>query len=123
MKKFLFLLLLSSQVVMADDTIPEIDHTGWEITYYGNTYKTPRKTASGERFDMNALTCASMAHPFGTKLKVVNPKNGKSAVVRVTDRGRFGKKQLDLTYGAFGKIANHRDGRVKVHVYRIVEGK
>ena len=55
---------------------------------------------------MNAMTCASMIHPFGTILKVTNTKNGKSVIVRVTDSGRFSSNKLDLTYVAWGKIAD-----------------
>ena len=110
-----------SLFMMADDTIPEVNHQNWEATYYGDRYKTRRHTANGERFDKNAMTCASMVHPFGTMLKVINPKNGKSIIVRVTDRGRFKNQQLDLTWGAFGKIATHREGRIKIHVYKIKE--
>ena len=73
---------------------------------------------------MNAMTCASMIHPFGTILKVTNTKNGKSVIVRVTDRGRFSSNKLDLTYGAWGKIAeldkngnpNYRAGILPIKV-------
>lgn len=95
-----------------------------KASYYGNTYKGKRRTANGEVFNMNAMTCASMIHPFGTILKVTNTKNGKSVIVRVTDRGRFSSNKLDLTYGAWGKIAeldkngnpNYRAGILPIKV-------
>lgn len=95
-----------------------IEHQGgYTATYYGNTYKTVRHTANGDVFDKNAMTCAAPKHyKFGTMLKVTNVNNGKSVTVRVNDRGRFGNKTIDLTHGAFGKIANHRSGRIKVNV-------
>ena len=95
----------------------EIAHNGWTATYYGNTYKTVRHTANGDVFDKNAMTCAAPKHyKFGTMLKVTNINNGKSIVVRVNDRGGFGNRTVDLTHGAFGKIANHSSGRIKVNV-------
>ncbi|MDB5590004.1 MAG: septal ring lytic transglycosylase RlpA family lipoprotein [Enterovirga sp.] len=48
-----------------------------------------RKTASGERFDQNALTAAHRSLPFGTKVKVVDQKSGRAIVVRINDRGPF----------------------------------
>lgn len=95
----------------------EIVHNGWTATYYGNYYKTVRHTANGDVFDKNAMTCAAPKHyKFGTMLKVTNINNGKSVVVRVNDRGGFGNRTVDLTHGAFGKIANHSSGRIKVNV-------
>ena len=90
--------------------IEKVDKRINKASYYGNTYRyingKPRHTANGDVFDMNAMTCASMIHPFGTMLKVTNTKNGKTVIVRVTDRGRFSSNKLDLTYGAWGKIAD-----------------
>ena len=89
----------------------------WTATYYGNHYKGSRRNANGEPFDMNALTCAAPARfPFGTRLRVTNTANGKSVVVRVCDRPTTRLQIIDLTYGAFGKIASHRAGRVNVKV-------
>jgi peptidoglycan lytic transglycosylase len=57
-------------------------------------------TASGEKFNPNAMTCASPWLPFGTILKVTLLENGRSVVVRVNDRGPFGGGVIDLTVGA-----------------------
>ena len=46
-----------------------------------------RRTASGETFNTNELTAAHRTLPFGTKVRVVNKKTGKSVVVRINDRG------------------------------------
>ena len=60
-----------------------------------------RKTASGERLHKDSLTCAHRTYPFGTKLKVYNPANGRSVVVKVTDRGPFVRGRIiDLSWGA-----------------------
>ena len=55
-------------------------------SYYGPGFHG-RRTANGERFDMHAMTAAHRTLPFGTLVKVTNLSNGKSTVVRVTDRG------------------------------------
>ena len=55
-------------------------------SYYAKHF-TGHKTASGERYDPNALTAAHRTLPLGTQVRVVNPKNDKSVVVTVNDRG------------------------------------
>ena len=60
-----------------------------------------RKTASGEKLHPDSLTCAHRTYPFGTMLKVYNPANGRSVVVRVTDRGPYvGGRIIDLSWRA-----------------------
>lgn len=57
-----------------------------------------RKTASGEVFNQNALTAAHRYLPFGTRVKVVDPKTGRSVVVRINDRGPFAHgRVIDLS--------------------------
>ena len=85
-------------------------------TWYGNQFHG-RMTASGERFNQHAMTCASNKHKFGTRLKVTNTANGKSVVCRVNDRGRLGKGVVvDLSKGAFAKTAPLSKGKIKVKV-------
>ena len=55
-------------------------------SWYGEPHHG-RLTASGERFDMNALTAAHPTLPFGTRLRVVNLDNDREVEVRVNDRG------------------------------------
>lgn len=60
-----------------------------------------RKTASGERLHSDSLTCAHRSYPFGTKLVVYNPANGRSVIVKVTDRGPFVRGRIiDLSWRA-----------------------
>ena len=60
-----------------------------------------RKTASGERLHPDSLTCAHRSYPFGTKLMVYNPANGRSVIVKVTDRGPFVRGRIiDLSWRA-----------------------
>ena len=85
-------------------------------TWYGNQFHG-RLTASGERFNQNAMTCASNRYKLGTRLKVTNTANGKSVGCRVNDTGKFGRGVVvDLSKGAFAKIAPLSQGKVKVKV-------
>ena len=66
-------------------------------SFYGN--ESGSKTASGERFNENAMTCAHRSLPFGTKLRVSH--GGRSIVVTVNDRGPFVRgRVLDLSTAA-----------------------
>ena len=57
-----------------------------------------RKTASGETFNTNDLTAAHRTLPFGTRVRVVNRRNGQSVVVRINDRGPYaGGRVIDLS--------------------------
>ena len=69
-----------------------------KATYYSKSI-TGALTSSGERLHHDSLTCAHRTYPFGTMLKVTNLKNGKSVVVRVTDRGPFARGRIiDLSW-------------------------
>lgn len=64
-----------------------------------------RKTASGDRYDQNEMTCAHRTLPFGTELEVTNPETGKSVDVTVNDRGPYKKNRaLDLSKAAARKL-------------------
>ncbi len=67
-----------------------------ESTWYGPGFAGHR-TADGEIFNPNALTCASPWLPFNTQLRVTNLATGLSVQVRVNDRGPFGRGVLDLS--------------------------
>lgn len=74
-----------------------------------------RQTASGERFNKNDLTAAHKTLKFGTRVKVTNPKNGKTVVVRINDRGPFIKgRVLDLSEKAASMIGIKSRGVAKV---------
>jgi rare lipoprotein A len=74
-------------------------------TWYGTVFNG-RKTASGETFDMYAMTACHPTLPFGSLVKVVNLHNKRSVVVRITDRGDLGKGHvIDLSYGAAQRLA------------------
>ena len=66
-------------------------------SYYGN--ESGSRTASGQRFNQNALTAAHRSLPFGTKLRVTH--RGQSVIVTINDRGPFIRSRvLDLSKGA-----------------------
>lgn len=91
--------------------------TGY-ATYYSDEFNG-RKTASGELFDMNALTAAHRTLPFGTKVRVMNLGNNKSVVVRINDRmpANFKSERIiDLSLAAAKSLDLIRIGVVKVSV-------
>ncbi|MCB2378676.1 septal ring lytic transglycosylase RlpA family protein [Hymenobacter sp. BT635] len=83
-------------------------------SWYGREHQGHR-TSNGERFDRFKYTCAHKTLPFGTKLRVTNPSNGKSVVVRVSDRGPFRHQRiLDLSEVAARPLDIVRRGAVSV---------
>jgi rare lipoprotein A len=87
-----------------------------EASYYGHELAGNR-TASGERFDPQALTAAHRTLPLGSKLRVTNTANGKSVIVRVNDRGPFAKRRvLDMSLAAAHKISMVRAGKALVRM-------
>jgi rare lipoprotein A len=86
------------------------------VSWYGGQFQN-RATASGERFDLNALTMAHPTLPFGTKVLVTNLRNGRSVVVRVNDRGPFvGHRIADLSQAAASFLGMMRRGVAKVRI-------
>lgn len=83
-------------------------------SYYGPGFHG-RRTASGEPFNRYGLTAAHRTLPFGTKLLIVNPDNGREVVVRVNDRGPFTPRySLDLSEGAALRIGRRASGPVQI---------
>ena len=84
-------------------------------SWYGSVFHG-RKTASGERFNMFAMTACHPTLPFGTVVRVVNKDNKRSVVVRITDRGDLVDEGriIDLSYAAAQKLAMAKDGLAKV---------
>ena len=76
-----------------------------------------RKTASGERLHNDSLTCAHRSYPFGTLLKVMNPANGRSVIVRVTDRGPYVRGRIiDVSWRAAKELGIIGEGIATVFV-------
>lgn len=81
-------------------------------SWYGPGFNG-RRTASGEVFDQDRLTAAHRTYPFGTRLRLTNPKNGKSCVVVVNDRGPFvSGVDIDISRGASRAISRLDTGPV-----------
>lgn len=73
-------------------------------TFYSNRLHGQR-TSDGSRYHRDSLTCAHRTYKLGTILQVTNPQNGKSVVVKVTDRGPYSRRlMIDLSYRAAKEI-------------------
>jgi len=78
-----------------------------------------KKTASGTRFNQNAMTAAHKSLPFGTKVKVVDQRTGKSVRVTINDRGPFIKGRIiDLSKQAATELGMRDRGHTKVCLTR-----
>jgi len=85
-------------------------------SWYGKKFHG-KKTASGERFNMYAMTAAHKTLPFNSRVRVTNLENNKSVKVRINDRGPWTKgRTIDLSYAAAKKIDMIEKGVVKVRV-------
>ena len=74
-----------------------------------------RLTASGERFDMHALTAAHKTLPFGTRVLVHNERNGRKVLVRINDRGPFvAGRVIDLSRAAAQQLGMLNRGHDQV---------
>lgn len=75
-----------------------------------------RKTASGERFNTNALTAAHRTRAFGSHVTVTNHSTGRSVSVRITDRGPFVRGRcIDLSHAAANRVGMGGTARVTVN--------
>ena len=87
-----------------------------KASYYSKKI-TGARTASGQKLHHDSLTCAHRFYPFGTKLKVTNLSNKKTVIVKVTDRGPYGKGRIiDLSWGAAKAIGMLSQGVATVKV-------
>jgi rare lipoprotein A len=89
-------------------------------TFYSRAFHGQR-TASGARYDQNALTAAHPTWPFGTVVRVTGLANGRSVTVRITDRGPVGRSRrkgtvIDLSRAAARRLQMIEDGRTRVRL-------
>ncbi len=99
---------------------PLRDHQGFTqrgvASWYGKKFHG-RLTSNGETYDMYAMTAAHKTLPLGVEVRVVNQRNGKSAVVRVNDRGPFvAGRIIDLSYSAAQKLGIVEQGTAPVEI-------
>jgi rare lipoprotein A len=97
-----------------------VDRSGKEqkgvASYYGPGF-AGKKTASGKPMKPNHMTAASPTLPLGTKAKVINRENGRSAHVTVTDRGPYAKgRVIDVSPKAAEQLDMKDDGVAPVKV-------
>ncbi|RQR52684.1 septal ring lytic transglycosylase RlpA family protein [Burkholderia sp. Bp9126] len=95
--------------------VSDFRQTG-RASWYGRGFHG-RRTANGERFNMNAFTAAHRTLPLASYIRVTNPTNGKWVVVKVNDRGPYKRgRVLDLSYAAAKVIGlvHAGTGRVKI---------
>lgn len=91
-------------------------------SWYGRKFHG-QKTSMGETYDMYAMTAAHPTLPLPCYVRVTNPANGKSVVVRVNDRGPFHSDRIiDLSYTAATKLDYARRGSAMVIVERLFPG-
>lgn len=107
---------------------PEAQHWTDKIhgvaSWYGGVFNG-RKTASGEVYDMYAMTACHPSLPFGSIVRVVNQSNHRSVVVRITDRGDLVEegRVIDLSYGAAEKLGITWAGIAKVDLQVLSLGR
>ena len=104
----LFVFLAAAGVMLAAPAHADLGGNipGRTVTasWYGSEFGG-RMTASGARFDPRGLTAAHRTLPFGTKIRVTNPRTGASVLVTVTDRGPYrGRRELDLSKAAAREV-------------------
>lgn len=88
-------------------------------SWYGPKFHG-RQTANGEKYDQMAFTAAHRSMKFGTLLKLTNPKNNKTVIVRVNDRGPFKTgRELDLSKGAAMALGMVSKGVQKLQVEEV----
>ena len=113
---------LMVDTLKSNDIIEDVSLANYKTgiaSYYHDKFHG-RKTASGKLYNKNEMICAHRMLPFGTKLEVKNPTNGKVVIVTVIDRGPFVKgRVLDLSRAAATKLNFMGKGLQKVQ-YRII---
>lgn len=97
-----------------------IDEGKMVASWYGPRFHG-NLTANGEIYDQMALTAAHKSLPFGTLLRVTNLKNGKSALIRINDRGPYiDGRDLDLSKGTAAALGMIHRGVIRVKVEKLV---
>jgi rare lipoprotein A len=100
-----------------EDYSEPYDDSGYAIASWYGRELHGKRTSSGQPFNMHAYTCAHRTYPFGTKLKITNPANGKTVYCVVNDRGPSSRdREIDLSYAAAKKIGLTGKGPAKVRI-------
>ena len=103
-------------------SVEYINRGTMKASWYGPKFHG-KLTANGEIYDQMALTAAHKSLKFGTLLKVTNPKNGKSVIIRINDRGPYiGDRELDLSKGAAIELGLIEKGVARVKIEEVTLG-
>lgn len=90
-------------------------------SWYGPGFKG-KEMANGERYNPNEVLVAHREYPFGTKLQIINMKNGKAIVASVKDRGPYIlSREVDLSYAAAKELQALKDGIIPVRIIILPE--
>lgn len=115
----LFLVVHSSFFTLQSSFLHAQSEQTGKATFYSRR-ATGSRTANGERLHHDSLTCAHRTYPFGTLLNVYNPANGRSVIVRVTDRGPYVRGRIiDLSRRAAKELGIISQGVAIVTIQRI----
>ncbi len=112
--------LIAAQPASSQPSLVVVKEIVGQASWYGADFQG-KPTASGEPFDMTELTAAHPTLPFGTQVRVINPRNGRSVVVRINDRGPYsGQRVIDLSRTAAELIGIKARGvgRVRIEVLK-----
>ena len=119
MKKYLILPLLG--VCVGCQTIDQ--GAADSRTVHASYYYHGSRTASGAKFNPHGLSAAHKTLPFGTKVRVTNPRNNKSIVVVINDRGPFIKgREIDLSLGAAKALGIVQQGVANIQMEILTDG-
>jgi rare lipoprotein A len=103
--------LAETLVVVPPAAATDSSTVSGEASYYASKFEG-RRTASGEPYRGSAMTAAHRTLPFGTRVRVTNPRNGRSVVVRINDRGPFHPRRvIDVSRTAAVELGILRRGR------------
>jgi rare lipoprotein A len=109
----------NDETVASKSIVNYIDKGNMVASWYGPRFHG-KITANGEIYNQYAFTAASKSLRFGTLLKVINPRNDKSVVVRINDRGPYiSGRQLDLSKAAALALGMMKRGVIKVQVEQL----
>jgi len=102
---------------------PQVTKHKWfqigKASWYGRRFQGHR-TASGEAFDLNMLTCAHRTLPIGSLVRVTNLTNHRSIMVRVNDRGPVAQGLIaDLSYAAARSLGFGGNGKARVRIDKV----
>ena len=115
MRKIQLLLFIITNLIIS---IVSAQQSG-NATFYSNKLHG-RHTSDGGKYHPDSMTCAHLTYPFGTILKVRNPKNNREVIVTVTDRGPHQRRlMIDLSYRAAKELDIVRLGIARVEVTRL----